>query len=95
MFCGDGGKISVDNKELMDFMISSQQLFMPEGDLEKRKMINKNFHDSCMLVKIAEKGYMVGRLNWTSSTGYSMTIDGKEMLFPYCKTEAIFKPKLC
>jgi hypothetical protein len=91
----DGRKISINPEEYMDFMKNSQQIFLPEDNINKRKIINKNFHGSCMLVKIAEERYIVGRLNWTSSIGYSMTVDGKEMLFSYCNTEAIFKPKLC
>lgn len=95
MFCGDGDKILVNDKEIMEFMMSSEQVFMPEGDLEKRKVINRNFRNSCMLVKIAEKGYMIGRLNWTDATQYSMNVMGKDMKFSYAKTEAIFKPHLC
>jgi hypothetical protein len=86
--------ISINPKDQMEFMMNSHPIFMPENNVEKRKKINKIFHNSCMIVKIAEK-YHIGELNWTDAVGYSMNVNGKEMRFSYSETEAIFKHNSC
>lgn len=92
--CNENG-ISVDNNGLLEFMMNSHPIFLPEDNVEKRKRINKHFHDSCMFVKVAGKGYLIGKLNWTNATGYSMDVNGEEMQFSYSDTEAIFKHNPC
>jgi hypothetical protein len=87
--------ISINPQEYMKFMKESHQIFLPEDNLEKRKTINRLFHDSCMLVQTSDGGYFVGELNWTNLTGYSINVNGKEMQFSYSSTKAIFKPQLC
>ena len=84
-----------DPDELFEFIKNSQRVFLPENDTEKRKTIKRLFRDSCMIVKNLKGDYFVGQLNRTSSTGYSMTVNGKEMQFSYSNKEEIFKPKLC
>jgi len=87
--------ISISPKDYMKFMTESNRVFLPESNLERRKVINRNFRGSCMMVQVFGKGYMVGELNWTDAVGYSMNVNGEEMRFSYSETEAIFKPKLC
>jgi hypothetical protein len=87
--------ISIDEKELLDFMKNSQPVSLPKTDIERRKMINRHFRDSCMLVQIAEETYLVGTLNWTSSTSCSMTVNGKERELPYSSLLGLFEPRLC
>ncbi len=87
--------ISVNPEEYLKFMTESQQIFLPEDNLGKRKTINRLFHDSCMVVQDLKGNYFVGELNWTNLTGYSMNVGGKEMQLSYSNTAAIFKPKFC
>ena len=87
--------ISINPQEYMKFMKESYQIFLPEDNIEKRKTINKLFHDSCMIVQTLDGGFFVGGLNWTNMTGYSMSVNDKEMQFSYSDTKAIFKPRLC
>ncbi|HTY43767.1 MAG TPA: hypothetical protein VMC80_00810 [Patescibacteria group bacterium] len=86
--------ISVDPRDYMKFMTDSLPVGWPIDNVEKRKVINRNFRGSCMMVKTKE-GFQIGELNWTDAVGYSMTINGEEMRFSYSETEALFKPKLC
>ena len=88
----NGNGISINEDELLEFMKSSHKVFLPESNVEKRKTINRIFHDSCMVVQTPNGGYFVGELNWTNFTGYSINVNGKEMHFSYSNTKAIFKP---
>ena len=88
-------RISINPDEYMDFIKNSQRVFLPEDNVEKRKTINRLFHDSCMVVQNLKGNFLVGELNWTNQTGYSVNVDGKEVQFSYSNKEPIFKPKLC
>ena len=88
-------EISINPDEFMDFMKNSHKIFLPNGNIEKRKVIDRTFRDSCMLVQVSQGVYVIGKLNWTNVIGYSLTINGKEKQFFYSDKQAIFKPKLC
>jgi hypothetical protein len=92
---GGNEEISINPDEFMDFMKSSHKIFLPNGDSEKQKVIDRIFHDSCMLVQVSQGVYVIGKLNWTNAIGYSLIINGEEKQFFYSDKQAIFKPKLC
>jgi hypothetical protein len=87
--------VTVDCNDFMKFMKGSHKVFLPEDSAERRKVIDRNFRDSCMVVQTRKGDYFVGKLSHTNFAGYSMNVNGKEMQFSYPDTKAIFKPQLC
>lgn len=86
--------ISISPKDYIDFMTRSERVSLPSDNLGKRKIIHRMFHDSCMMVEDPKGNYFVGEMNWTNSTGYSMTVNGKERQFLYADLKGLFKPRL-
>jgi len=87
--------VTIDCNDFLKFLTSSDEVPLPKDNVGKRKLLNKLFHDSCMVFRDSKGNYFVGELNWTNCTGYSMTVDGKEKQFPYSDLKRLFKPMLC
>jgi hypothetical protein len=90
----NGNGISISDKDYIKFMMSSVPIDLPKEDVEKRKLINRVFHDSCMIVQTSGLGnnYVVGPLNWTDARGYSITVNGEAIQISYSETARLFKP---